>query len=149
MQVLFSLRMRLEFRRSITEPGDEAYYRISRWAKRTVETINFHGLSRTMVKVVSPISNREVEAVSVDFEAKAEPWATYELSDGSTIKLRTTPVGILRLEGEHDQAGNPMYTVSSNTVIRVVTAPKGLRGTPTVSVQMPGQKPAVTGPEVR
>ena len=40
-----------------------------------------------MVKIVSPISQREVEAVNVDFEPKAEPWATYELSDGSVLKI--------------------------------------------------------------
>jgi len=102
-----------------------------------------------MVKIVSPISNREVEAVSLDFEAKAEPWAAYELSDGSVIKLRTTMVGVVRLEGEHDAAGNPMYNVTHNTVIRVVKAPKELKGAPTMATQSPGGKSSVTGPEVR
>jgi hypothetical protein len=111
--------------------------------------MNTKGLSRAMVKLISPISNREVEAVSVDFDAKAERWSTYELSDGSTIKLRTTPVSITRFEGEHDQAGNPMYTISSNTIIRVVSAPKELRGPPTPAVQAPVSKPLVTGPEIR
>ncbi len=103
---------------------------------------------KPMVRVVSPISNREVEAVTVDFDAKSEPWATYELSDGSVIKLRTTISGVFRLEGEYDQGGNPAYSVSSNTVIRVVSAPKGLRGQPTNVSAAPG-KPATTGPEVR
>ena len=102
-----------------------------------------------MVKLVSPISQREVEAATVDFEARAEPWAAYELSDGSVIKLRTTIVGAVRFEGEHDAAGNPMYNISHNTVIRVVSAPRELRGPPTPAVQPPGGKSSVTGPEVR
>jgi hypothetical protein len=101
-----------------------------------------------MVKVVSPISNREVEIVNVDFEAKAEPWATYELSDGTTLKLRTTIVSVSRLEGEHDAAGNPSYNVASNTTIRVVSAPKELRGAPTGTGSQTG-KTTTSGPEVR
>lgn len=101
-----------------------------------------------MVKVVSPISNREVDVATVDFEAKAEPWAAYELSDGTVIKLRTTLTAVARYEGEHDAAGNPLYNVSHNTVVRVVSARKELRGTPTTTAP-PGGKTSTTGPEVR
>jgi hypothetical protein len=101
-----------------------------------------------MVKVVSPVSQREVEAVPVDFEAKAEPWSTISLDDGSTVKIRTVVTAVTRLEGEHDQQGNPVYVVSHNTLIRVVSAPKTLRGPPTVSPGMSGATPSA-GPEVR
>jgi len=101
-----------------------------------------------MVKIVSPISHREVEAVNTDFEAKSEPWVTYDLSDGTSLKIRTLVTGILRLEGEHDVGGNPVYTVSTQVVIRVVSAPKDLRGTPTSPTTPPGRASA-GGPEIR
>ncbi len=99
-----------------------------------------------MVKVVSPLSQREVEGTQVDFEGIAEPWATYKLSDGSALKVRTIVTAVLRLEGEYDAAGNPVYTVSSQTVVQV-NAPKNLRGIPTVGV--PSASPKRGGPEVR
>ena len=102
----------------------------------------------TMVKVGSPISNREMEIVNVDFEAKAEPWATYELSDGTVPKLRTTIASVSRFEGEHDAAGNPFYNVAHNTMIRVASAPKELRGAPTGAGPQAG-KTTTSGPEVR
>ena len=102
-----------------------------------------------MVRIVSPISNREVEAVNVDFEPKAEPWATYELSDGSILKVRSTVTGVVRLEGEHDAAGNPLYNVSSQVQIRVVNAPRELRGPPTFSGAPTGRTVVSGGPEVR
>ena len=100
-----------------------------------------------MAKVVSPLSHREVEAAEVDFEAVSEPWSSYHLSDGTTLKLRTIVNGVIRLEGEHDTMGNPLYSVSHNTVIRVVGVPKQLRGTPTVGG--PPAKTTTTGPEIR
>lgn len=99
-----------------------------------------------MVKVVSPLSQREVEGTQVDFEGVAEPWATYKLSDGSTLKVRTVLTMVLRLESEYDGAGNPVYTVSSQTVVQV-NAPKSLRGTPTTTTPPTGPKHG--GPEIR
>ena len=102
-----------------------------------------------MVKVVSPVSQREVEGSQMDFDSIAEPWASYKLSDGTTLKVRPIVTAVLRLEGEYDAAGNPIYTVSSQTVVQV-NAPKSLRGVPTI----PGAPGAPTaprrgGPEVR
>ena len=102
-----------------------------------------------MVKVVSPVSQREVEGTQVDFESVAEPWASYKLSDGSMLKVRTIVTAVLRLEGEFDAAGNPIYTVSSQTIVQV-NAPKNMRGNPSI----PGAPGAPTagrrgGPEVR
>jgi hypothetical protein len=101
-----------------------------------------------MVKVVSPISHREVEAANIDFEAKSEPWVTYDLSDGTVLKIRTLVTGVMRLEGEHDPAGNPLYNVSTQVVIRVVSSPKELRGSPTIATPLPGRT-STGGPEIR
>jgi len=99
-----------------------------------------------MVRVVSPVSQREVEGTQVDFESVAEPWASYKLADGSTLRIRMIVTALLRLEGEYDAAGNPIYTVSSQTIMQV-NAPKNLRGTPTM--QAPPTAPRRGGPEVR
>jgi len=98
-----------------------------------------------VVKIVSPLSQREVEAAIVDFEGKSEPWSTYELDDGTTLKIRVTINAIARLEGEFDAHGMPVYTVQSGTVVRVVKSK--IHGHPTT----PGAatvRPARSGPEV-
>jgi hypothetical protein len=100
-----------------------------------------------MVKIVSPVSQRQVEAEQIDFEARAEPWATYELADGTVLKVRTILTNVMRIEGEYDQSGNPIYVVSSQNVIQA-SAPKKLRGTPTLGASPPS-KPSGAGPEVR
>src|SRR5439155_24605104 len=97
------------------------------------------GMRSGMVKVVSPISHREVEAVNIDFDAKTEPWITVDLSDGTVLKIRTLVAGVMRMEGEPDPVGNPLYNVSTQIVIRVVNAPKELRVTPTGATTPPGR----------
>ena len=100
-----------------------------------------------MVTIVSPVSQRQVEAEQVDFEARAEPWATYELGDGTILKFRAIVTAVMRIEGEFDQGGNPIYVISSQNVVQA-NAPKKLRGTPTVGA-MPPTKSTGAGPEVR
>src|SRR5438128_11951793 len=100
-----------------------------------------------MVKIISPVTQRQVEAEQIDFEAKAEPWSTYELTDGATLKGRLILTGVLRIEGEYDQSGNPIYVVSTQTVIQA-NAPKEMRGTRTVGA-MPPTRPSAGRPAVR
>src|SRR5438093_1353590 len=89
-----------------------------------------------MVKIVSPVTQRQVDAEQIDFEAKAEPWTTHELADGTILRVRVILTGVMRIEGEYDQSGNPIYVVSSQTVIQA-NSPKKLRGTPTVGAMPP------------
>src|SRR5256886_4136251 len=77
-----------------------------------------------MVKIISPVTQRQVEAEQIDFEGKDEPWSTYELTDGRTLKVRVILTGVLRIEGEYDQSGNLIYVVSSQTVIQANAAKK-------------------------
>ena len=99
-----------------------------------------------MTKVVSPISQRQVEAVEVDFTPESEPWSTYKLADGTTLKLRTIVTNVFRYEDEFDQMGNPLYNVTHNSVVRVTGVPKNLKGSPTGGTPT---KTTTTGPEVR
>jgi len=101
-----------------------------------------NALSESMPKVQGP-SGRLVEAVPVDFDADAEPWQTYSLSDGSVVKIRYTPTGFIRLEGEYDAGGHPLYVSHGITMSRVVKSK--IKGEPTVmqKTEMPSNDPAV------
>jgi len=90
------------------------------------------------MKVLSPISNRLVDAVPVDFSADAEPWEQFTLEDGTVIKLRATPQGIMRLEGEFDASGSPIYLVTAPVAMRIVKSK--LRGEPTPQSAPSAQK---------
>ncbi len=72
---------------------------------------------------------RETDAVDVDFQIRKEDWNEYLLMDGSIVKMKLVVSGILRVQGEYDNEGNPVYIVRSQNVM-AVKAPDSLRRKP-------------------
>ncbi|MEA2476135.1 MAG: hypothetical protein QOC87_334 [Actinomycetota bacterium] len=69
---------------------------------------------------------REVEATIMPFQSGGEHWTEYLVEDGSVIRMKLVATDILRLDGEYDDQGNPMYIIQS-TNVTAVTAPDELR----------------------
>jgi len=64
---------------------------------------------------------KKVTGTVVEFKVVEEPWAVYDLEDGTIIKLKLVAQEILRLSSEHDDLGNPIYVVKS---VNVMAPPK-------------------------
>lgn len=69
---------------------------------------------------------REVEAVPIDVNQSSERWNEYLLEDGTLVKMKLVLKKVLRVEGQYDPEGNPLYVLQS-TNVTTVTAPKELR----------------------
>lgn len=69
---------------------------------------------------------REVEAVELGFRTGGEHWNEYLLDDGSVVKLKQVMTSVVRVEGEYDPSGAPVYLAQS-TNIMAVSAPDELR----------------------
>lgn len=69
---------------------------------------------------------RDVEATPVDFRIEREDWNEYQLMDGSHLRLRLVLSEVLRVEGEYDAEGNPVYVAKSGNVL-TVRAPDNLK----------------------
>lgn len=67
-----------------------------------------------------------VDALEVAVEEAAERWTDLKLADGTEIRIKTVVLGVLRLEGQYDPDGNPMYQVKANQIM-TVSAPDHLR----------------------
>jgi len=83
--------------------------------KRTQQVALFPG---------GPLKN----AVLVDIVESDEKICTYDLDDGSQVRLRTVVTEIWRIEDEYDAEGNPMYSVKAQGTMSVI-APEKLRRT--------------------
>ena len=77
-----------------------------------------------MVKI--PYKGREVEAEDVSFSVVNEDWNRYQLHDGTEIRMRLIVRDVVKIPGEFDNEGNPVYIVKSGNVV-VVKAPTNLR----------------------
>lgn len=66
------------------------------------------------------------DAVEVGVTESTERWTDVTLDDGSTLRIKTVIMGAVRIEGQWDPEGNPMYMVKANQVM-AVSAPDHLR----------------------
>jgi hypothetical protein len=72
---------------------------------------------RTKVQVPGKPAGTLADAVEVNVEESTERWTDIKLSDGTEIRMKTVVLSVLRLEGEFDQDGNPMYQLKLNQVM--------------------------------
>lgn len=62
---------------------------------------------------------REVDGEDVSFTVLAEEWNRYQLHDGTEIRMRLVVTDVIKIPGESDQQGNPIYQVRSSNVVVV------------------------------
>ncbi len=62
---------------------------------------------------------KAVEALEVEFLVRKEDWNEYQLTDGGVLRLKAVLTDVIKLEGERDPEGNPVYLVRSTNVLRV------------------------------
>jgi hypothetical protein len=61
----------------------------------------------------------EIEAEPIGFRSSGEHWNEYLLDDGSVLKLKPVVTEVLRVEGQYDPMGNPVYVLQSTNVVAV------------------------------
>ena len=70
-----------------------------------------------IVKIPGP-GGQQVEGEEVDFKAVSEPWCTYQLDDGYTVKMKLVVTQVLKTS-QKDADGNPVYVVRSSNILAV------------------------------
>lgn len=67
-----------------------------------------------------------VDAVDVEITESTERWTEVKLKDGATIRVKPVILGVVRIEGQFDPDGNPLYQLKINQVM-VADAPEHLK----------------------
>ena len=73
-----------------------------------------------------PFKGQMVDGDEVTFTILDENWNRYQLHDGSEVRLRIVVSDILRIPGEFDEEGNPVYIIKSKN-FTAVSSPENLR----------------------
>lgn len=66
-----------------------------------------------------------IEGTVMPFQTGGEHWNEYLVDDGSVLRLKLVATEVIRLDGQFDQEGNPLYMVNSTNVL-TVSAPEDL-----------------------
>jgi hypothetical protein len=72
------------------------------------------------------LGGRQVDACPIDINQTNEYWNQYLLDDGTVVKMKLVATKVLRVDGEFDPEGNPLYVIQS-TNITSVNAPDNLK----------------------
>lgn len=67
-----------------------------------------------------------IEGTVMPFQTGGEHWNEYIVEDGSLLRVKLVATEVIRLDGQYDQEGNPVYILNSTNVM-VVAAPDELR----------------------
>jgi hypothetical protein len=82
-----------------------------------------------MAERVIDMNKAMANATDIDWKEGSEVWNTYQLSDGTQLKIKIVLRGIKRLD-EYEQDGNPIYVINSINVVRAVDVSKNLKKFP-------------------
>ena len=78
------------------------------------------------MKIEVPGIAGTVDAVEVAVSESTERWTEIKLADGTEIRLKPVILTVLRLEGQFDPEGNPLYQLKANQVM-TANAPDHLK----------------------
>ena len=67
------------------------------------------------------------EGVVVEIDESSEKWSEYTLSDGTVLRGKLTLIGAVRIDGQYDPQGNPMYAMNMTPTLVVSSVPDRLK----------------------
>jgi hypothetical protein len=68
-----------------------------------------------------------MEGVEVSVKESTERWTDVLLEDGTSIRLKPSVISAIRMIGQFDPEGNPMYALKAGQILTIVSAPEELR----------------------
>ncbi len=70
-------------------------------------------------KKMYPFNGEQVAGEHIDVSSTSEPWAQYELADGTTVKVKMVMLEAIRLDAYNDN-NDPVYQFQFQQIIGVV-----------------------------
>ncbi len=83
-------------------------------------------MAERMTKVTLP-TGQIADGIEVPIEESNERWSEIKLEDGTIIRVKLSMVSVVRVPGQYDQVGNPMYIMNMTPTIAILSVPENLR----------------------
>jgi hypothetical protein len=72
-------------------------------------------------------TDQMVDGTEVPVEESTERWSEFKLEDGTIFRIKLAVISAVRMEGQFDPNGNPMYVMNLTPVIALISSPDQLR----------------------
>jgi hypothetical protein len=83
-------------------------------------------MAERKTKVMLP-TGQMGDGVEVPVEESTERWSDIKFEDGTLIRVKMSVVSAVRVPGQYDVQGNPMYVLNMAPTIAIVESPSHLR----------------------
>ena len=80
-----------------------------------------------MAKRKIKLLGHDTDVEDVEILERKDHVAEFKLSDGATIRFAAVATQVVRIEGQWNAMGDPIYIVYNGTVTTVVSAPDTIR----------------------
>jgi hypothetical protein len=67
------------------------------------------------------------EGTEIAVRESKEPWTELTLDDGTILRVKSVVASVVRVDGQYDQEGNPVYLIKAAQATSVVKVPDALR----------------------
>ena len=84
-------------------------------------------MAERKVRIPMPPAMQPMDGWDVPITSSTERWSEYELEDGTVLRAKVNAIGFVRLEGQYDPEGNPIYAMMAQNVQVMGSAPEKLR----------------------
>lgn len=78
-------------------------------------------------KVQIPYNGKMVQGTEINIEETVERASEIVLADGSRLRLKSSVISAIRVDGEYGPDGNPIYVLNATPVMTLIEAPASLR----------------------
>jgi hypothetical protein len=65
------------------------------------------------------VNGKDFTGENVGVESSNEPWAQYELSDGTTVKVKMVMLEAIRLDTYNEMTGDPIYQFQFQQIVGI------------------------------
>jgi hypothetical protein len=98
------------------------------WVTNLIYRKNCQGELVPERKVKVPYGNKGiVDATEIPVDESNEKWSDVKLSDGAHLRFKSSVVNALRVDGEYDNIGNPIYLLQMSPTMIAVEIPEKLK----------------------
>jgi hypothetical protein len=79
-------------------------------------------------KITVPLpSGTTATGTEVAVTESTERWSEFTLADGSVLRAKLTMASAVRIDGQFDPEGNPLYAAKGQPITAVVSVPQELK----------------------
>jgi hypothetical protein len=73
-----------------------------------------------MTRVTLP-TGQIADGIEVPIEESSERWSEIKREDGTVIRIKMSMISAVRVPGQYDQVGNPMYVMNMTPTIAILS----------------------------